>query len=165
MLVTIGGGQTTSGEGMPWEQVPGQHEAYRWQSAWMTENRPWFQVHVKAKGEEGATEHIVLAPPLPEFETRFPSLCSGMEIVVLMLVSPPWLNRSAYWRMDPVRDISRVETFDRKREKGILYELVGAKPLLDAAFSHETPVVEDYAIYSTERPSLIGNIGLNIHGG
>lgn len=164
MLVTVGEGQTASAEGTPWGQLPGQHEAYRWQSAWMTENRPWFQVHVKDHREEGVTENIVLAPPLPEFETWFPSLCSGMEIVVLMLVSPPWLNRSAYWRMDPVRDISCVETFDRKREKGILYELVGAKPLLDAAFSHETLVVEDYAIYSTERPSVIGNIGLNTPG-
>ncbi|MCK0770309.1 hypothetical protein [Chromohalobacter canadensis] len=161
MLVTVGEGQATNAEGALWRQGPGQQEVYRWQSAWMTENRPWFQVHVKGK-EEGATEHIVLAPPLPEFETWFPSQCSEMEIVVLMLVSPPWLNRSAYWRMDPVRDISCVETFDRKRQKGILYELQERRrPLLDAPYSLETPVSEHYAIYSTDRPALIGNIGLN----
>lgn len=71
MLVTVGGGQATNAEGAPWGQGPGQHEMYRWQSAWMTENRPWFQVHVKGK-EEGATEHIVLAPPVAGIRNLVP---------------------------------------------------------------------------------------------
>lgn len=162
MLVTVGEGRTVSAEQTPWGQLTRQNEIFRWQGAWMIENRPWFQVHVEEYLEEGVAEHIVLAPPMPEFETLFPSLCSGMEVTAVMLVSPPWLNRSAYWRMDPIRTMSCVESFDRKRDKGILYELEGCTtPLLDAPFSLKDQFTEDYAIYSTERPAT-GTNWLNV---
>ncbi|MFV3314373.1 hypothetical protein [Pseudomonas sp. NY15374] len=87
---------------------PPQPGAHRWAYVALASNQEWFFVTYEAVQDEAAHRQQLLIPG-PQYLLGLASRGGeGEKVIEVQLVSPPWLNESGGWKMQPLRRVRIV---------------------------------------------------------
>lgn len=100
---------------------PGQHV---WRSMSLTSANPMFWASVTTKNDEGTLQREFVFSSLDEVATLLSEQDDDFYVNELLLVSPPWLNDTGNWRLEPLRKVTIGHNKDRGRI--VIYRLSGA---------------------------------------
>ena len=74
-----------------------------WRAVGITTPNEWFYVSYAVFTQEGRfSETVMISNPANELVAFFDRESKGVSIVGIQLVSPPFLNGSAHWKMEPL---------------------------------------------------------------
>ncbi|AUF95790.1 hypothetical protein CXQ80_08030 [Pseudomonas sp. 02C 26] len=87
---------------------PPQPGAHRWAYVAMTASHEWFFVTYEVVQDDAVHAQQLLIPGASYFLSLASRSSSDEVIREVQLVSPPWLNQSANWKMEPLRRLHIV---------------------------------------------------------
>lgn len=82
--------------------------AHRWAYICQTSNHEWFFVTHETSDEEITVSQQFMIP-IPQYVLGFASRDTPNAFIrEIQLVSPPWLNETGAWLMEPIRAIHKI---------------------------------------------------------
>lgn len=102
-------------------------------------HRPWFYVTLVERHDELTLRNMLMASDVRILESLLSEQHEEMRIEAVQLVSPSYMNESSRWMMEPLLELSQVNS--TAAEPPIyIYNLEGGKQYLDG---NEGPLSEE----------------------
>lgn len=95
-------------------------EIKRWSVVERDLETPWFHVSLELQEEGFIFEHTLLVADIAQLDLVLGQLPRDVSIRSLMLVTPPSMNHSEYWRMERV---VRLRSKQNKKTPGITFQI------------------------------------------
>lgn len=106
----------------------GQHV---WSYVNLAANRPWFYACYNLHTSEGAIRETIMLSTVGQVIDLLKHDKQILKVKLLMLVSPPSLNRSISWLMEPLSKIWEARITETERY-AVLYDLANGKQYIDS---------------------------------
>lgn len=85
-------------------------EYLTWRFVEQSIHRPWFYVTMLEGEKNQELRKMLLIPDVPTFESLLGSQSDTWQVESVLLVSPPHLNNTCRWQMEPLLRLERLIT-------------------------------------------------------